>query len=239
MLYISFLHQTTTFNGRTFALMNCFISLFYIKPQLAGNVFSSIQDCFISLFYIKPQLSRPVADSLIYCFISLFYIKPQQPVLLYELGDDCFISLFYIKPQRCAPLGIPSGIALYLFSTSNHNSYSILLPSTRLLYISFLHQTTTINLIFYVNIYCFISLFYIKPQLVLRIERLGEIALYLFSTSNHNLMRVLSWSSELLYISFLHQTTTVQTATVHDGALLYISFLHQTTTTVCALPSEL
>ena len=56
------------------------------------------------------------------CIISLFYIKPQ---LKYETEDGqvcCIISLFYIKPQRSNSRKISIRVALYRYSTSNHNN---------------------------------------------------------------------------------------------------------------------
>ncbi len=143
-------------------------------------------------------------------------------------------------------------MALYLFSTSNHNKrktyrrisewlYISFLHQTttvssshekriRWLYISFLHQTTTIYApsspladgfisLFYIKPqlwlssctcaqYGFISLFYIKPQLNIQERESLAMALYLFSTSNHNLLMIIIMCHIWLYISFLHQTTT-------------------------------
>ena len=58
-----------------------------------------------------------------------------------------------------------------------------------------------------------------------------KIDLYLISTSNHNNDSVRASLSPLTYISFLHQTTTVEHSLLLRDVLTYISFLHQTTTT--------
>ncbi len=81
-------------------------------------------------------------------------------------------------------------------------------PPRRWLYISFLHQTTTHFCVVFCFRYGFISLFYIKPQLLLLFFFVNDMALYLFSTSNHNASGVFPLPDAWLYISFLHQTTT-------------------------------
>ena len=100
LLYISFLHQTTTVVLAGVPDSDCFISLFYIKPQQSGAEGEELLDCFISLFYIKPQLRSRQESIDVNCFISLFYIKPQPIMGIGNLIGYCFISLFYIKPQR-------------------------------------------------------------------------------------------------------------------------------------------
>ena len=121
LLLISFLHQTTTLCSGGFSSIHCFLSHFYIKPQLTFFVWISPYNCFLSHFYIKPQLGVGVHQSVLYCFLSHFYIKPQ---------------LWSYRWRY--PL-----IASYLISTSNHNWLLYLLSDLKLLLISFLHQTTT------------------------------------------------------------------------------------------------
>ena len=99
---------------------------------------------------------------------------------------SCFIPLFYIKPQLSRGTTVPRCVALYLYSTSNHNVRVAKWPSRRLLYTFILHQTTTLEFLgckgqklLYTFILhqtttelrklrlswrCFIPLFYIKPQ---------------------------------------------------------------------------
>ena len=122
------------------------------------------------------------------------------------------------------------GIASYLISTSNHNYHLDVHSSTRLLLISFLHQTTTMRIRWWISwllllisflhqtttiviygitlINCFLSHFYIKPQPEMNDALRLLIASYLISTSNHNFICGECNLSELLLISFLHQTTT-------------------------------
>ena len=141
-------------------------------------------------------------------FLSFFYIKPQRLVEYPTKQSCCFISFFYIKPQLSGVEYIRLVGALYLFSTSNHNLARCALRLEMLLYIFFLHQTTTVLAYTCHSSRCFISFFYIKPQLLGELLLLVPVALYLFSTSNHNLPPLAVCYTQLLYIFFLHQTTT-------------------------------
>ena len=186
--------------------------------------------CLISLFYIKPQPASRLRSGDEHCLISLFYIKPQHISQIRLVPVHCLISLFYIKPQPTPKTSPFSSIVLYLFSTSNHNDDSRIMEGGRLSYISFLHQTTTPKLRWCWLCHCLISLFYIKPQLFAFSSAQYPIVLYLFSTSNHNLVNTVRPLPLLSYISFLHQTTTVISFPIILVVLSYISFLHQTTT---------
>ncbi len=98
----------------------------------------------------------------------------------------CQISLFYIKPQPTANNWKGQTVVKYLFSTSNHNIGTFKLNNFLLSNISFLHQTTT-GTTGNISIQCCqISLFYIKPQLVVVYKFSATVVKYLFSTSNHN-----------------------------------------------------
>ena len=122
------------------------------------------------------------------------------------------------------------GIASYLISTSNHNQSLPHTASETLLLISFLHQTTTRVCWLLSVVNCFLSHFYIKPQLSAVPAADDSIASYLISTSNHNHPVLRHATAALLLISFLHQTTTFYLYIIIFNLLLLISFLHQTTT---------
>ena len=77
LFYTFILHQTTTGESVVCLRSDCFIPLFYIKPQPAPGVDIEDVNCFIPLFYIKPQLLSVGCCSRCHCFIPLFYIKPQ------------------------------------------------------------------------------------------------------------------------------------------------------------------
>ena len=77
---------------------------------------------------------------------------------------------------------------------------------------------------------CLISLFYIKPQLIVDSAYFYFVVLYLCSTSNHNSVYEQRILTRLSYISVLHQTTTIRDFTSTGEQLSYISVLHQTTT---------
>ena len=100
---------------------------------------------------------------------------------------NCLIPLFYIKPQR----------VLYAPNTM----IDCLIP---LFYIKpQLHLSSAPS-----RIDCIIPLFYIKPQLRIINTCPVGIVLYLYSTSNHNLIHALHFDSKLYYTFILHQTTT-------------------------------
>ena len=58
----------------------------------------------------------------------------------------------------------------------------------------------------------------------------ARIVFYLFSTSNHNKYDSLLLHSQLSFIFFLHQTTTKTLTSRRTRRLSFIFFLHQTTT---------
>ena len=187
---------------------------------------------------------------------------------------NCLTSLFYIKPQHVSGTHARSTIVLHLYSTSNHNRLLFVdtapvivlhLYSTsnhnwwtgwcfcfRLSYISILHQTTTVIHICPHLIDCLTSLFYIKPQLVAVLRRLGAYCLTsLFYIKPQLPCRPLAppWDclTSLFYIKpqplakmeerwliVLHLYSTsnhnLLVSLVATAPLSYISILHQTTT---------
>ena len=167
MFHILILHQTTTHHRTTMPPFGCFISWFYIKPQLI-------------LPFGFPNLVVSYLDSTSNhnCFIThvgwvnvVSYLDSTSNHNSYRGGIDI------------------SKVVSYLDSTSNHNSNNFLLSSKELFHILILHQTTTLgvsmskmSMLFHIlilhqtttlmtiiwhSISCFISWFYIKPQLQL------------------------------------------------------------------------
>ena len=201
MLLISFLHQTTTFPKERVRRSNCFLSHFYIKPQLAGMTESQkvIASYLISTSNHNPatQSDRPQRLLLISflhqtttmlrrtlitvdCFLSHFYIKPQPLVVADTLEP---IASYLISTSNHNQVCFPSAmvaIASYLISTSNHNLWCPFRIAFALLLISFLHQTTTRGRDCTRPGYCFLSHFYIKPQRILYnpliYKELGHVA---------------------------------------------------------------
>ena len=181
---------------------------FLHQTTTAARQETIMQQLLLISFLHQTTTNRASAFSLCHCFLSHFYIKPQQP--------------FHIMPMN--------SIASYLISTSNHNHCRASGICVALLLISFLHQTTTTYSFLLLSFYCFLSHFYIKPQLSSNptseleycflshfyikpqpqvLAHFGvKIASYLISTSNHNLQSSQSVRGILLLISFLHQTTT-------------------------------
>ena len=119
--YIVILHQTTT-SKMVFSLCQ---RLHYIVILHQTTTVGYIQIQQIKLHYIvilhqtttrKRVLPLPKS-----CIISLFYIKPQHISVFEYNVAGCIISLFYIKPQQIIFCQFFTPVALYRYSTSNHN----------------------------------------------------------------------------------------------------------------------
>ena len=125
-------------------------------------------------------------------------------------SPSCVISFFYIKPQPWPGITIFAEVALYLSSTSNHNSkHPMSAPPMVALYLSStsnhnLRTLTVCSVI--VALYLSSTSNHNTHALILRDL---EVALYLSSTSNHNPQMSLTADYVLRYIFLLHQTTTV------------------------------
>ena len=61
---------------------------------------------------------------------------------------SCILFHFYIKPQQKRSLMVPDAVVSYSISTSNHNWVGYNQLRLRLYLIPFLHQTTTVCLVF-------------------------------------------------------------------------------------------
>ena len=144
LLLISFLHQTQPAGGASFFLCHCFLSHFYIKPQLEKCFRGASYDCFLSHFYIKPQLAWGAQGI---PSIASYLISTSNHNSRLEYSYKVSIASYLISTSnhnRRRLEGWARGIASYLISTSNHNSVASRTLSTWLLLISFLHQTTTL-----------------------------------------------------------------------------------------------
>ena len=164
----------------------------------------------------------------------------------------CLISLFYIKPQLPDYNPATMEVVLYPYSTSNHNTLARLVCLLKLSYILILHQTTTATIEDLKSSSCFISLFYIKPQLVTSFPFYRSrcfislfyikpqhnsytlvpisVVLYPYSTSNHNYQ---GKGIRLVHVVLYPYSTSNHNLlgmTAHFGRLFYILILHQTTT---------
>ena len=167
-------------------------------------------------------------------------------------NSSCISSLFYIKPQLQGVVRLQRPVVYLLFSTSNHNQCPHQSITYWLYIFSFLHQTTTSSLFWICSLSCISSLFYIKPQRPLNVDKAPDccisslfyikpqlmdgipehagVVYLLFSTSNHNPQGRTGFSCVLYIFSFLHQTTTPFIDISKRHTLYIFSFLHQTTT---------
>ena len=80
------------------------------------------------------------------------------------------------------------------------------------------------------HICCILSKFYIKPQPPLLGMCILAVVSYRNSTSNHNIVVVIYYSTSLYLIEILHQTTTISRDCFNSVSLYLIEILHQTTT---------
>ena len=122
--------------------MSCLISLFYIKPQQCGSLFTvamvvlyrystsnhnSLTDDDIAkavvLYRYSTSNHNCFSSSEIFVMLSYIVILHQTTTLLapQRRSRRCLISLFYIKPQRIRDFYRSCGVVLYRYSTSNHN----------------------------------------------------------------------------------------------------------------------
>ena len=143
-------------------------------------------------------------------------------------------------------------VATFLVSTSNRNLKIVLFIFHALLHFLFLHQTATRSMLSFRIIRCYISCFYIKPQLKsgkLLYDRVATflvstsnrnwpfavgfwscVATFLVSTSNRNPLGKYAPDGVLLHFLFLHQTATWFSTSWRLFWLLHFLFLHQTAT---------
>ena len=208
LFHILILHQTTTTSCATFFSSSLFHILILHQTTTPEEYKRLYKSCFISWFYIKPQHNQLETINSLSCFISWFYIKPQLLANKRGKGTRCFISWFYIKPQLQPPWRWQTYVVSYLDSTSNHNFMTTSPRTWRLFHILILHQTTTLWQHHLGHDGCFISWFYIKPQLAEPSLYSSMVVSYLDSTSNHNDNDDKEAKQMLFHILILHQTTT-------------------------------
>ena len=172
MYLIEILHQTTTATLVSARAIGCILSKFYIKPQLAANLYLYSMSCILSKFYIKPQPENDApADGRVVSYRNSTsnhnsFSAQTSSIMLYLIEilhqtttsrasmcptTSCILSKFYIKPQLSPAV------------TSSDDR-------------------------------CILSKFYIKPQRRVTKGYIFVVVSYRNSTSNHNLnsARILS-----------------------------------------------
>ena len=198
---------------RYMAGRRCTLSLFYIKPQLqyrgieqlavvpyhfsTSNHNSAQRDSFFSGLYLITFLHQTTTCTASVhgsesCTLSLFYIKPQHEQIKNTKEDSCTLSLFYIKPQP--PLGATDtlrGCTLSLFYIKPQPQINYPTIQSRCTLSLFYIKPQLTGHISSKKMRCTLSLFYIKPQPIAEDETLNIVVPYHFSTSNHNVARVL------------------------------------------------
>ena len=163
-----YLSSTSNHNRGTYCYSSSSLRYIFLLHQTttsAGELGSKFR-CVISFFYIKPQHQSSRNAPSDCCVISFFYIKPQLANFMNIFTGGCVISFFYIKPQLL--------LGNNKLTHSCVISFFYIKPQPRLSIFSFASR-------------CVISFFYIKPQHWVPKYYSPVVALYLSSTSNHNL----------------------------------------------------
>ena len=143
----------------------------------------------MSYIFVLHQTTTPVGREIKqkYCLISSFYIKPQHSTRYTLNTVHCLISSFYIKPQLFSGSCCSLPIVLYLRSTSNHNSASMVSRSAGI--VLYLRSTSNHNFLFVYFTFLELSYIFVLHQ----------------TTTNRSRLLIMTILS---YIFVLHQTTT-------------------------------
>ena len=209
LFLISYLHQTTTVVAFADTFGSCFLSRIYIKPQPLVGVNRIPCCCFLSRIYIKPQpylclsLRVLVVSYLVSTsnhnneLVGKFNALVVSYLVSTSNHNECWlwmetnlvVSYLVSTSNHNAPNAHPQAaeVVSYLVSTSNHNQ-SVAVPlAVGLFLISYLHQTTTILVLYRI------------------VDKLFLIS-YLHQTTTQGCGA--GAVCTLFLISYLHQTTT-------------------------------
>ena len=166
LLYTFILHQTTTVASCSHSFWKLLYT-FILHQTTTSNI--AILRANVLLYTFILHQTTTICDGSVWFALLLYTF------ILHQTTTQNGVIQFTGK------------IALYLYSTSNHNIAGYHDQNRELLYTFILHQTTTKIDAANRRVNCFIPLFYIKPQLLGRLCWRQRIALYLYSTSNHNI----------------------------------------------------
>ena len=230
MYIILFLHQTTTFTCVGLKYISLYIILFLHQTTTLSSAFVLITGCISSFSYIKPQLPHIGCVAVCSCISSFSYIKPQLWDIKTIMSQSCISSFSYIKPQLIDC--IANIFELYI--------------------ILFLHQTTTIDLLYRNTSSCISSFSYIKPQPLVSgpFRPMSCISSFSYIKPQPDIYRCLCkpscissfsyikpqhpsrrWSRpKVVYHPFPTSNHNRGLYQVYSTALYIILFLHQTTT---------
>ena len=143
LLHFLFLHQTATIDIKSYFFSSCYISCFYIKPQ---------QQC------------RRVR----YRCVATFLVSTSNRNIEVGAQAGADVATFLVSTSNRNYLCIVIKkvlVATFLVSTSNRNHFATMERLWLLLHFLFLHQTATVFPFLMLILGCYISCFYIKPQL--------------------------------------------------------------------------
>ena len=195
VLYIFwFLHQTTTHHPQDTCLRELYI--FWFLHQTTTHLCCSqrASRCISFDSYIKPQPWRSAMVQLRSCISFDSYIKPQPRKYCIRTSWGCISFDSYIKPQLCSWTIMWLVVVYLLIPTSNHNFPKFIIINILLYIFWFLHQTTTLVVVFVVVVLLYI---------------------FWFLHQTTTLLGCVCVACELYIFWFLHQTTTVRRSYAH------------------------
>ena len=107
--------------------------VFYLYSTSNHNLYDYVRSCallsFISILHHTTTRLERLTQTLKLSFISILHeTTTAEKWVTAEV--HCLLSLFYIKPQQPRAFSIASRIVFYLYSTSNHNVYFLILLFT-------------------------------------------------------------------------------------------------------------
>ncbi len=186
---VLYLYSTSNHNIFTYVVFFSELSYIFILHQTTTSEVIEEMKSELSYIFILHQTTTKLTSNTSKFTLSYIFILHQTTT----------VELFLLEWTRLS----------YIFILHQTTTiWTTIGATTELSYIFILHQTTTSGVESSLSCRCLISLFYIKPQQDLPQENYEHVVLYLYSTSNHNCIRILHLTSWLSYIFILHQTTT-------------------------------
>ena len=165
LFLISYLHQTTTYLNLLWSYEMLFL-ISYLHQTTTQTVYLSLTHrCFLSRIYIKPQPSDRYAFRR---FVVSYLVSTSNHNFRLRFFRQAWVVSYLVSTSNhnfVSDINIGEVVVSYLVSTSNHNLLEGYQTAVTLFLISYLHQTTTSMIIWYLSISCFLSRIYIKPQL--------------------------------------------------------------------------
>ena len=164
------------------------------------------------------------------CISYYSYIKPQQRIMLITHLLVVYHTIPTSNHNCVRPRQNCKIVVYHTIPTSNHNLLLMIKCFVWLYIILFLHQTTTQVQSFSNLDRCISYYSYIKPQLLVTLERYPVVVYHTIPTSNHNSIGRLVMSLYVVYHTIPTSNHNCRQSLPPCLLLYIILFLHQTTT---------